>query len=511
MVFFDESIDAKMNRYTFKFQILDTPFLNDSYSKHQKTYVAPSPDMNNLPPHEGLYVYENGCSKLNIALFSPPRNLTPPLNSGLSFSSSHFLKLKRLNPHPSSAQEPPPSAIATIYISYIVTISRLVCYTQSHLYEFKSTPRPTIQQLIEEFGFDIEQTEMSAEGGVIGGSGASVISTSGNESNLTTFGGGGNREIDDMTFSSNKTTNHFMQDLENNLYERLRSLDVEETCTNNNTDNNTSNTNTATNANGNNIHGSNVNHTHSFSLIDENAEYKGCELMNQPETNGEHITTNSSLIGLHSQAHNVVLAPGYDMNHSTTTNNNNTTTTNNNNNSGSSGSSNHMHKPIAMYTSSPYRTPPNRSRSNTNLSSSSSGMKDKENNNGDSSLPPEYMNPALSGSVHTKTSSSSNMMSHHNTRDNNKLTTRSTHTGMRSRANTLSRWRNGPPESHKSPNNNNNKGVLIDEKDLLAAAKLGLNITLEAINCLSRRDEPVDDAVYRSVAEACGCCGFAQQ
>ena len=64
VVFFDESIDAKMNRYTFKFQILDTPFLNNSDSKHQKTYVAPSPDMNNLPPHEGAYLYEDGCYKL---------------------------------------------------------------------------------------------------------------------------------------------------------------------------------------------------------------------------------------------------------------------------------------------------------------------------------------------------------------------------------------------------------------------------------------------------------------
>ena len=30
-------------------------------------------------------------------------------------------------------------------------------------------------------------------------------------------------------------------------------------------------------------------------------------------------------------------------------------------------------------------------------------------------------------------------------------------------------------------------GVIIEEADLLAAAKLGLNIALEAINCLSRR------------------------
>lgn len=42
VIFFDESIDAKMNRYTFKTRNIDTPFLSSGTHKYLKTYVAPS-------------------------------------------------------------------------------------------------------------------------------------------------------------------------------------------------------------------------------------------------------------------------------------------------------------------------------------------------------------------------------------------------------------------------------------------------------------------------------------
>jgi hypothetical protein len=48
IMFFDESIDAKMNRYSFQLHIRDTPFLNDTSTKHVKTYVAPSVDQDGL-------------------------------------------------------------------------------------------------------------------------------------------------------------------------------------------------------------------------------------------------------------------------------------------------------------------------------------------------------------------------------------------------------------------------------------------------------------------------------
>ncbi len=69
VVFFDESIDAKMNRYTLNqlmLRSIDTPFLNNSDSKHTKTYVAPSPDTDNLPPppDPAGYTYPEGLARL---------------------------------------------------------------------------------------------------------------------------------------------------------------------------------------------------------------------------------------------------------------------------------------------------------------------------------------------------------------------------------------------------------------------------------------------------------------
>ena len=50
VLFFDESIDAKMNRYLFKLRSIDTPFLLDNANVHAKTYVPPTPNT------EGLWV-----------------------------------------------------------------------------------------------------------------------------------------------------------------------------------------------------------------------------------------------------------------------------------------------------------------------------------------------------------------------------------------------------------------------------------------------------------------------
>jgi hypothetical protein len=49
ITFFDESIDAKMNRYMFNLQKIDTPFLLDDARRHIKTFVPPTPNTDNLP------------------------------------------------------------------------------------------------------------------------------------------------------------------------------------------------------------------------------------------------------------------------------------------------------------------------------------------------------------------------------------------------------------------------------------------------------------------------------
>jgi len=57
ITFFDESIRAKMNRYTFRRRSQGTPFLSDNSNRHSKTYVPPSPDTTELPERDEPYVY----------------------------------------------------------------------------------------------------------------------------------------------------------------------------------------------------------------------------------------------------------------------------------------------------------------------------------------------------------------------------------------------------------------------------------------------------------------------
>ena len=64
IVFFDESIEAKINRLMFRLHRRDTPFLLDNSFKHAKTFVAPSVDMDGLDGvvegEEEEYVQEAG-------------------------------------------------------------------------------------------------------------------------------------------------------------------------------------------------------------------------------------------------------------------------------------------------------------------------------------------------------------------------------------------------------------------------------------------------------------------
>ena len=57
VVFFDESIDAKMNRYSFALTLNDTPFLSSTADVHAKSYVPPSPDSTGIEP-DSLFSYD---------------------------------------------------------------------------------------------------------------------------------------------------------------------------------------------------------------------------------------------------------------------------------------------------------------------------------------------------------------------------------------------------------------------------------------------------------------------
>ena len=76
IIFFDESIDAKINRYTFRLRRHDTPFLTNESTKHAKTHVAPTVDLQGLDSinatpgsRSNCYVYTDGFPELQADLF----------------------------------------------------------------------------------------------------------------------------------------------------------------------------------------------------------------------------------------------------------------------------------------------------------------------------------------------------------------------------------------------------------------------------------------------------------
>jgi hypothetical protein len=347
VVFFDESIDAKQNRKTFKLRgNIDTPFLNNIDSKHQKTYVAPSPDITNCPV-DGPYTYPNGLGHLNSSLYSAPRNLTPPLNSGVSTSLMHLARLKRANTSfLGSGQVGPQSAFASTYSCYIVTLSRLICYTQSHLFEFKAAPRTSIQQIIEEYG-----------------------------------------NADDMDNSTHHSEKSFdigridLRAIENAIVDRL----------------------------------------------DTNAQIES--IMSQTHDADPDEDQQAAIDALTLTASPL----------------------------------------LSQHVASSLKSSKDRHTISVIIS-----PRDVDSNAGDETNISQAEPSPLQRS--------------------NSIVNR------RSRTSTLG----GRKRSESS-------STQQDDKELVEAAKLALRVSLEALNCLSRLDEPADDAVFRSLAEACGCCGFAQE
>lgn len=75
--FFDESIEAKLNRYTFRFFNVDTPFLNDQSSKHFKTVVAAAPSLDGLPGNPtSIDALDDHHTRITGANTSPTRGST---------------------------------------------------------------------------------------------------------------------------------------------------------------------------------------------------------------------------------------------------------------------------------------------------------------------------------------------------------------------------------------------------------------------------------------------------
>jgi hypothetical protein len=83
ILFFDESIDAKLNRYSLQLHVRDTPFLNDKSNKHVKTYVVESVDHQEQldessehgvkEPADAVTVSDGSCKKSVYASSSFPK------------------------------------------------------------------------------------------------------------------------------------------------------------------------------------------------------------------------------------------------------------------------------------------------------------------------------------------------------------------------------------------------------------------------------------------------------
>lgn len=73
VIFFDQSIDAKLNRYRLKLNKLDTPFLQSAQAHKQlETFVAVEPNTSNLP--DGApFIYDTWPEIFDTSLFCNPR------------------------------------------------------------------------------------------------------------------------------------------------------------------------------------------------------------------------------------------------------------------------------------------------------------------------------------------------------------------------------------------------------------------------------------------------------
>ena len=164
VVFFDESIDAKMNRYMFRLHSIDTPFLLATADKHAKTYVPPTPNAEGLPAPPPLPASGGGggrFGRLDPTLFSAPRKLPAPLDAGLALASAYQLRLKRNNkqlPMPPTAAPPPHdhdgshlSALGSTYSCYLVTAALLVCHSLAKGPASRRHAAPTTQRIIDEY------------------------------------------------------------------------------------------------------------------------------------------------------------------------------------------------------------------------------------------------------------------------------------------------------------------------------------------------------------------------
>jgi pentatricopeptide repeat protein len=100
VIFFDQSIDAKLNRYRLKLKKVHTPFLQSAQTHKQlETFVAVEPNTSNLPD-VAPFVYETWPENFESALFCSPRPIPSMITAEFDRQTS-LVKQLQMNHSPS--------------------------------------------------------------------------------------------------------------------------------------------------------------------------------------------------------------------------------------------------------------------------------------------------------------------------------------------------------------------------------------------------------------------------
>lgn len=100
IIFFDQSIDAKLNRYRLKLKKVDTPFLQSAQTHKQlQTFTAVEPNTTDLPG-AAPFMYETWPEKFESSLFCSPRPIPSMITAEFDRQTS-LVKRLQMNYSPS--------------------------------------------------------------------------------------------------------------------------------------------------------------------------------------------------------------------------------------------------------------------------------------------------------------------------------------------------------------------------------------------------------------------------
>jgi len=95
VIFFDQSIDAKLNRYRLKLNKVHTPFLQSAQAHKQlQTFVAVEPNSSDLPG-EAPFIYETWPEKFDNSLFCNPRPIPSMITAEFDRQTSLVKQLRK--------------------------------------------------------------------------------------------------------------------------------------------------------------------------------------------------------------------------------------------------------------------------------------------------------------------------------------------------------------------------------------------------------------------------------